>query len=101
MSLKGLLKTIGLKLISQFMHNESYNIDAIMKAIALVGSISRLAIETKVTRVSVTKWKNGKAIPTLENCLRIQQVTNGQVQATDIRPELAELIKILQEMSTK
>jgi DNA-binding transcriptional regulator YdaS (Cro superfamily) len=68
--------------------NNQYNRDMIKRAINMFGSSNRLALELKVTVITVYKWRDGKAVPSPENCLKIEKVTNGQVKARDIRPDL-------------
>lgn len=77
-----------------------YDINQIMKAIDIVGSASRLAIELKVTVLTVYKWRDGKSVPSPESCLKIEKVTRGQVKARDIRPNLdwERIIENLQQM---
>lgn len=65
-----------------------FNIDAIKKAIEIVGSANKLAVEIKVSSLTAYRWRDGKSVPSPENCLKIEKVTEGKVLAKDIRPDL-------------
>ncbi|MBW8308057.1 MAG: helix-turn-helix domain-containing protein [Candidatus Paracaedibacteraceae bacterium] len=65
-----------------------YNVSEINRAIEILGTASTLARELKITPISVYKWRDLKAVPSPENCLKIEKVTRGKVLAKDIRPDL-------------
>ncbi len=62
------------------------NIEEIKRAASIVGSPTRLAWALEVSYNTVYSWMNGKFAPDPINCLKIQKVTKGQVQARDILP---------------
>ena len=66
---------------------ESYNLEAIQKAIDIVGSSSKLAKNLDVTYQTVIFWKNGRVIPNPLNCANIEKATKGLVNRRDILPD--------------
>ena len=65
---------------------ERYNVEAVKKAIDVVGSASKLARDVDVTYQTVIFWKNGKVVPNPLNCAKIERITNGIVKREDILP---------------
>ncbi len=63
------------------------SLEAIQRAINIVGGSSKLAKILDVTYQTVIFWKNGKVIPNPLNCAKIEKATNGQVNRKDILPE--------------
>jgi DNA-binding transcriptional regulator YdaS (Cro superfamily) len=62
--------------------------DALQKAIELLGSQVALAKALGVTPMAVSQWKD-RGIPA-ERCPDIERVTNGAVRREDLRPDLFE-----------
>ncbi|MCH4247614.1 MAG: helix-turn-helix domain-containing protein [Acinetobacter populi] len=59
---------------------------AFKKAIKIAGNKSALARKIGVTPWALSKW-NVEKIPE-ERCEKIEEVTNGQVKAQDLRPDI-------------
>lgn len=69
----------------------SNQIDAIRKAAKLLGSQLALSRALDVTPVTVNQWVrphngNGRPVP-IKQCVRIEQLTEGQVTRRDLRPD--------------
>ena len=65
---------------------EIFNTDAIKQAIAMFGSMEKLAAAIKGTHMSVFKWAHGKAVPSPLSCMKIEKATQGRVTKEQIRP---------------
>ncbi|WP_051908472.1 transcriptional regulator [Candidatus Odyssella acanthamoebae] len=74
-----------------------FNIDEVKRAIEIVGSANKLAVEIKVSSLTAYRWRDGKSVPSPENCLKIERITRGKVLAKDIRPDL-DWERILEEL---
>lgn len=64
-----------------------YNIEAIKKAIEIMGSGEKLARKLEVTSTTIQNWKSGLSVPSATNCILIEKATNGIVKRNDILPE--------------
>lgn len=65
-------------------------VEAVRKAADVVGSQAKLARALGVTPVTVGQWlkpeeRTGRAVPP-KQCVRIEQITNGQVSRRALRP---------------
>jgi DNA-binding transcriptional regulator YdaS (Cro superfamily) len=58
----------------------------IQRAIALVGSIAKLAAILGVTPQAVIFWRDGKRRLPVEACPAIERATSGSVTRQDLRP---------------
>lgn len=61
------------------------------KAISMVGSQQKLADLCGVKQPSVWSWLHGEKKPSATNAKRIEKATNGEIQASQIRPDLHEI----------
>lgn len=66
--------------------------NAVQKAIKELGSQNKVAIACNVSQNAISKWLNGQSKVTLENALKIEKATNGQVKAEDFDPVFAQLL---------
>ena len=66
--------------------------DLIAEAVQHVGSQSRLAELTGLSQPSIHRLATGRQRVTLERALLIEKATNGEVKASDIRPDLIGLL---------
>lgn len=66
---------------------DSHNIDCIVKAIEIFGSMEKLSAAIGGSQASVYRWVHGKAIPSPLSCMKIEKVTNGKIKKEDIRPD--------------
>jgi DNA-binding transcriptional regulator YdaS (Cro superfamily) len=64
----------------------THNVDPILKAVEIIGSIRKLALKIGVSYQSVLDWKNSRRSPTPLNCLKIEKATEGKVKAEEIMP---------------
>ena len=63
------------------------NLDALKKAIEIVGGVGTLASKSAVSYQSIIDWRSGKKSPSAESCKKIEKATEGQVKAEDILPD--------------
>jgi DNA-binding transcriptional regulator YdaS (Cro superfamily) len=66
--------------------NNNYNVDAIEKAIELLGGAEKLARKLEVSYTTVFKWRKGQSVPSLLKCIDIEIVTENQVKREEILP---------------
>jgi DNA-binding transcriptional regulator YdaS (Cro superfamily) len=60
--------------------------EELVKAIRMIGSQKKLAMELGITRSAINHWLNrGTAIP-LDNALSIEVITNGIIKAETLVP---------------
>ncbi|SPL72297.1 transcriptional regulator [Acinetobacter stercoris] len=59
---------------------------AFAKAVKLAGSKSALAKKLEITPWALSKW-NPERIPD-DRCLAIEDLTNGEVKAEELRPDI-------------
>lgn len=64
-----------------------YNVEAVVEALYLFGTLTSLAKALQVNLSTVHNWINLKSAPSPQNCLKIEKATNGKVKARDIRPD--------------
>ncbi|WP_392562523.1 YdaS family helix-turn-helix protein [Orbus sturtevantii] len=67
---------------------------AIEKCISITGSQYALGKATKTAQSSVWKWLHNKAKPSPQKVLLIVKATKGQVNASEIRPDLPDLFPV-------
>jgi DNA-binding transcriptional regulator YdaS (Cro superfamily) len=60
--------------------------ESIQKAIAIVGGAKELASIIGVSYKSVLDWKNGRTGLNIQNCLKIEQATEGKIKREDLLP---------------
>ena len=65
---------------------------AILKALKIFKTQQNLAKACGVSQNAVSKWLNGGTI-SLENALRLEKATNGEVKAEMFSKEFAKLLK--------
>lgn len=63
-----------------------YNLKAIEKAIEIAGGAEKLARKIEISYQTVLNWKNGFAVPSVLNCVRVEKLTEGVVKREDILP---------------
>ncbi|MEW5248642.1 helix-turn-helix domain-containing protein [Microbulbifer discodermiae] len=62
--------------------------NAISKAVSLVGTQKKVADMLKIPPACVSQWCNGvRGVPP-RHCRRIEQATNGVVTRYDLRPDI-------------
>lgn len=64
-----------------------YNIEALRKAVEIVGSQSKLARMLDLNTNSVYGWMRGQSVPSPINCIAIEKVTEGKIKRDDILPD--------------
>ena len=62
--------------------------DAIKKAIELVGGNHRLAVLVGVKPAFVSQWVTQRRPVPAERCIAIEKAANGQVTRYDLRPDV-------------
>ena len=60
--------------------------ESIQKAITIVGGAKELASIIGVSYKSVLDWKNGRTGLNIQNCLKIEQATEGKIKREDLLP---------------
>ncbi|EAC1237282.1 helix-turn-helix domain-containing protein [Salmonella enterica subsp. enterica] len=65
--------------------------DAVKRAVAHVGSQSKLGRKLGYSQTSVYKWLNGMRKVPPEAVPKIVELTGGRVQAHELRPDLPQL----------
>jgi DNA-binding transcriptional regulator YdaS (Cro superfamily) len=68
---------------------------AVEKAIAIVGSQAALAKSVGKAQSTVSDWLNGNKKISVEGALLLVRATNGQISASEFRPDKASLFKQL------
>ena len=66
--------------------DDRYNVASINKAIEIIGGAEKLARKIESSYQTVLNWKNGFAVPSVLNCVKIERATEGQVTRNDILP---------------
>lgn len=66
--------------------DDLYNVSSIGKAIEIVGGGEKLARKIETSYQTVLNWKNGFAVPSVLNCIKIEKATEGKVKREDILP---------------
>ena len=66
------------------MNTNAYNVEAILRAIELVGGVAKLSLKIGVSYQTVLNWKNRRAIPSHINCAKIEAATDGLVKRDEI-----------------
>jgi DNA-binding transcriptional regulator YdaS (Cro superfamily) len=61
-----------------------FNTEEIQKAVSIFRSRNALAEKMNVSYQSISDWINGRKTPSLENCLKIEEVTEGKVKVKNI-----------------
>lgn len=64
------------------------NIEAIEKAIEIMGGVKWLAAHTDSSYQSILDWRKGRTGITIQKAFKIQEATEGQVTVRDILPDL-------------
>lgn len=64
-----------------------YNVEAVKKAIELMGGASTLSRSLAVAYQTVLNWRNGYASPSPLNCVKIEKAVNGGVKREEILPD--------------
>ncbi len=64
--------------------NQNYNIDAILSAIKLFKTAEKFARAIDVSYSTVLNWKSGRFAPSPLNCLKIENITQGQIKKESI-----------------
>ena len=62
--------------------------NAISKAIEIVGSQKQLAKAVDLTQAAISQYATGLKRPSAEVAIRIEAATKGRVRVEDIRPDL-------------
>ena len=68
------------------MYGIKCNIDALKKAIDIIGGAGKLAMKTGVSYQTVLNWKNGRNTIHPLNCIKIEEAVNGAITRKDILP---------------
>ena len=63
------------------------NLESIKKAIDILGDLTKFSIALSISYQTGMAWKHGRRTPSPIHCIKIQQLTNGEVKAIDILPE--------------
>jgi DNA-binding transcriptional regulator YdaS (Cro superfamily) len=66
-------------------------INAVQRAVALVGSQAALARAIGKSQPAVYKWVRGHSLPTWQNAIAIERATNGRVTRHEVRPDIEAL----------
>lgn len=69
--------------------------EAVEKAIAIVGSQAALAKAVGKAQSTVSDWLNGNKQVSVEGALLLAGATNGQISASEFRPDKASLFEQL------
>ena len=69
------------------MSKQIASIDAIKKAIDIVGGNTQLSLKANISYQSIIDWKSGRKSPTPLNCIKIEKATDGKVNRREILPE--------------
>lgn len=64
------------------------SMDALCKAVDLLGNQRRLALKVGISSSAVTCWFQKNKIPTLSTAIKIERATEGKVTRKDIRPDI-------------
>lgn len=64
----------------------------VQKAIQVLGGQNNLANACGVSQNAISKWLNKQSKVSLENALKIERATNGNVKADEFNPEYALLL---------
>ena len=64
----------------------------VQKAIECLGNQENLAKACNVSQNAVSKWLNGQSKVALENALKIEKATNGEVKAGDFNSDFNDLL---------
>ena len=67
------------------MHRKA-NLDALKKAIDLMGGINELAESLDISCQSIMNWQSKKSSIDLVSCLKIEKITDGLVKRKDLLP---------------
>lgn len=62
--------------------------NAISKAIEIVGSQEQLAKAVDLTQAAISQYATGLKRPSAEVAIRIEAATKGRVRVEDIRPDV-------------
>lgn len=60
----------------------------IVKAIAAVNGVDRLATELAVTPAAIYRWRDRIDRVPAERCVQIEAITHGLVRCEDLRPDV-------------
>ncbi len=66
---------------------KKFNVDEVQKAVSLLGGRVALASKLQVSYLTVSDWVKERKTPSLENCVKIEEATEGKVRAKDILPD--------------
>lgn len=66
--------------------------NALDRAISLVGGVGKLAAALGVGQPVVSNWKSRGTTPDAAHCVAIESATRGQVRRQDLRPDDWRLI---------
>ena len=66
----------------------SFNVNEIQRAVSILGSRNALAKKINISYQTVSDWLNEKKTPSLENCIKIEKATEGQVKVKKILSDL-------------
>jgi DNA-binding transcriptional regulator YdaS (Cro superfamily) len=69
------------------MSKQIASIDAIKKAIDIVGGNTQLSLKANISYQSIIDWKSGRKAPTPLNCIKIEKATDGKINRREILPE--------------
>ena len=64
------------------------SIEAVKKAISLLGNQAKLAKEISLSQSTISKWTHGKRLPTGKNARAIEIATGGRVTREELRPDI-------------
>jgi len=67
--------------------DDRYNVASINKAIEIIGGAEKLARKIESSYQTVLNWKNGFAVPSVLNCVKIERATESKVTRNDILPD--------------
>lgn len=59
----------------------------ILEAILILGNATKLADALGIKSATVSNWKKNKALPSFENAVGIEKVTDGRIKKEDLRPD--------------
>lgn len=69
------------------MSKQIASIDAIKRAIDIVGGNTQLSLKANISYQSIIDWKSGRKSPTPLNCIKIEKATDGAVNRREILPD--------------
>jgi len=61
---------------------------AMEKAVSFFGGVLKLSEKLNVQQSSVSKWLHSKLPVPIKHAVKIEELTNGEIKAKDLRPDL-------------